>query len=134
MGFLFKIFGEKESIFIEGDGGYDLEVVGESNYQKHLKKLCAGYSKEGSRTEVVAKLHHEDRNPHDPKAIRVDINGKTVGYLCREDARLYRKRIKKTGHEGIIVSCNAKIFGGKKVGLFKKTYFGVWIDLPIEEL
>ena len=56
MGIFSKLFGEKETIYIEGDGGFDLEVVGESHYQRHLKKLCGGYSKEGSKTEVVAKL------------------------------------------------------------------------------
>jgi hypothetical protein len=134
MRFFSKLFGEKEKVFIEGDGGFDLEVVGESNYQKHLKKLCGGYSKEGSRTEVIAELHYENNNPHDKLAIRVDINGKTAGYLPREDARFYRKRVRKAGHEGIIISCNGKIFGGKKLGLFKKTFFGVWLDLPIDEL
>ena len=134
MGLFSKIFGKKASVFVEGDGNFDQEVVGESNYQKHLKRLCGGYSKVGARTEVTAELHYENKNPYDDKAIRVDVLGKTVGYLCREDARLYRKRIKKTGHEGIIVSCNAKIFGGKKVGVFKRTSFGIWLDLDIDEL
>ena len=134
MGFLTKLFGEKESVFIEGNGELELEVVGESHCQKHLKKVCGGYSKDGNRKQVIAELHYEDKNHYDNKAIRVDINGKTAGYLSREDARFYRKKIKKTGHEGIIVSCNAVIFGGKKIGLLKKTSFGVWIDLLIEKL
>ncbi len=134
MGIFSKLFGRKEKVFVEGDGGFDLEIVGESHYQKHLNKLCGGHTKEGSKKEVVAELHYEDKNPHDNKAIRVDVNGKTVGYLSREDARYYRKRIGKTGNEGIIISCNAKIFGGKKLGVFKKTSFGVWLDLPFEEL
>ena len=134
MGIFSKLFGEKETIYIEGDGGFDLEVVGESHYQRHLKKLCGGYSKEGSKTEVVAKLIFENKNPHDNQAIRVDVEGKTVGYLSREDARLYRKRVRKTGHDGITMLCNGKIFGGKKLGLLSKTNFGVWLDLPIEKL
>jgi hypothetical protein len=111
-----------------------LEIVGESHYQRHLKKLSGGYSKDGSRTKVIAELHYENKNPHDNQAIRVDINRKTVGYLSREDARFYRKRIRKTGHEGIIIACNAVIVGGKKLGLLNKTNFGAWLDLPIEEL
>jgi len=134
MGLFSKLFGEKETVYIEGDGGFDLEVVGESNYQKHLKKLCGGYSKEGSKTEVIAKLIFENNNPHDNQAIRVDIEGKTVGYLSREDARIYRKRIRKAGYDEITILCNGKIFGGKKLGLLRKTNFGVWLDLPIEEL
>jgi len=125
---------KKEKVFIEGDGGFDLEIVGESHYQKHLKKLCGGYSKEGSRKKATAELHYENNNPYDKQAIRIEINGKTVGYLTREDARFYRKRIRKIGHEGIVVTCNTVIVGGKDLGFFNKTNFGVWLDLPIEEL
>ena len=129
-----KLFGEKETVFVDGNGEFDLEVVRESHYVKHLKKICGGYSKSGHREKVTAELHYEDDNPYDNKAIRVDINGKTVGHLSREDARFYRKKINKAGHEGIIVSCNAVIVGGKKLGLLKKTNFGVWVDLPLDEL
>jgi len=134
MGLFKLLFGSKETVHIDGTGEYDLEIVGESNYQKHLKRICGGYTEEGHRKKVIAELHHEDDNPYDKKAVRVEIDGGTVGYLSREDARLYRKRVKKTGHEGIIITCNAKIIGGKKTGLFSKTHFGVWIDLPIDKL
>ncbi|MHC4856598.1 MAG: hypothetical protein ACYTBY_02125 [Planctomycetota bacterium] len=113
MGMFSEFFAEVEDVFIEGDGQYDLEVVGESHYQRHL---------------------NENTNPHDKKAIRAVINGGTVGYLSRKDARLFRKRIEKVGFEGLVISCNAEILGGKRVGLFKKTDFGVWLDLPIKKL
>ncbi len=134
MGVFTKLYAEGEPVFVEGDGHYDLEVVGESHYQKHLKLLCGGYSIKGSKKEVVANLHYENCNSYDYNAIRIVVNGGTVGYLSRENARLYRKRIEKAKQDGIIVSCNAKIFGGKRVWFFKKTDFGVWIDLPIEKL
>jgi hypothetical protein len=134
IGLLSKLFREKEAVFIDGGGDFDQEIVGESHYQKHLKKLFGDHKKEGNRKEVIAKLHYENNNPHDKKAIRVDINGKTAGYLPREDAKFYRKQIEKTGHDGIIVSCNAVIVGGRKVGIFRKAHFGVWLDLPLEEL
>ena len=134
MGIFTKLYSEKEPVFVEGNGYFDLEVVGESHYQEHLESLCGGYSIKGSKQEVVAKLHYENCNTYDHNAIRVVVDGGTVGYLSREKARLYRKRIEKAGQDGIIVSCNAKIFGGKRVWLFKKTDFGIWIDLPIEKL
>jgi len=134
MGFFSRLFAEKEKVFIEGDGGFNQEVVGESHYQNQLKRISGGYTEKGSRKNVVADLYYEDDNPHDKKAIRVDVSGMTVGYLRKEDARLYRRRIKKTGHEGIIVSCNAVIVGGKKLGFLNKTSFGIWLDLPIEQL
>ena len=134
MGVFSEFFAEIEDVFIEGDGHYDLEVVGELHYQRHLKVLSGRYSKKGGDRELIAKLHYENTNPHDKKAIRVVINGGTVGYLSRKDARLFRKRIEKVGLDGLVVSCNAEILGGKRVGLFKKTDFGVWLDLPIKKL
>lgn len=129
MGFISKLFGEEEAFFIEGSGSYDQELVGESHYQKHLKKLSGGYKKEGNRVKVIVRLHHENSNPHDNRAIRAAINGKTVGYLPKEHARAFRWERKKAGQEGVVCSCDGIIVGGKKVGLFKKTYFGVWIDI-----
>ena len=79
-------------------------------------------------------MHYENTNPHDKKAIRVVIDGGTVGYLTRKNARLFRKRIEKVRPEGLIISCDAEIIGGKRVGFFKKTDLGVLLDLPIKKL
>jgi hypothetical protein len=78
MGIFSKLFGDEEATFIEGDGGFDQEIVGESHYQKHLKKVCGGHKKEGNRVKVIVRLHYEDSNPYDSKAIRASINEKTV--------------------------------------------------------
>ncbi len=118
MGIFSEFFAEVEDVFIEGDGHYDLEVVGESHYQRHLKVLTERYSKKGGDRELIVKLHYENINPHDKKAIRVVIDGGTVGYLSRKDARLFRKRIERLGFEGLVISCNAEIVGGNRVGLF----------------
>jgi hypothetical protein len=132
--FLKNLFGRPEIPHIEGPGTFDQEVVGESHYQSNLKRICGGYKREGSKLRVVAVLVYEDRNQHDDQAIRVDVGGHTVGYLSREDARKYRRRIDKTGNEGITISCDGKVVGGRKTGLFRHTNFGVWLDLPINKL
>jgi hypothetical protein len=106
MGMFSEFFAEVEDVFIEGDGQYDLEVVGESHYQRHLNVLSERYSKMGGDRELIAKLHYENTNPHDKKAIRAVINGGTVGYLSRKDARLFRKRIEKVGFEGLVIYNN----------------------------
>lgn len=134
MGLLSWLFGKKDKFFFEGEGSFNQEVVGESFYQKHLKRICGGYSKEGNRKQVVAELHYENYNKYDDKAIRVDIDGCTIGYLSRANARKYRRKIEKIGHEGVIISCNAVIVGGKNLGLLNKTNFGVWLDLSINKL
>jgi hypothetical protein len=40
----------------------------------------------------------------------------------------------QAGLQGLLVSCDGVVVGGKKLGWFKKTYFGVWLDLPLEGL
>lgn len=114
MKLLSKLFKKRDAVFVEGFGDFDQEVVGESNCQKHLSKVCGGYTKQGARKNEIAELHYENNNRFDDKAIRVEIIGKPVGCLSREDARLYWKRIAMTGHEGIVIRCHAVIVGGKK--------------------
>ena len=128
------LFKEQEPLFVDGDKEFDQEVVGESFYQKHLTTICGGVSKEKSRVSAIATVHYEDDNEHDKKAIRIDINGETVGYLSKPDALLYRKKVEKLGLKGIILSCNAAIIGGQKTGRFSSTHFGVWLALPIDKL
>ena len=71
-------------------GRHDLEVVGESNYQDTLWRVVGGRTTERVRVETQAMLVAEPNNPHDANAISVRIDGATVGYLCRDDARAYR--------------------------------------------
>lgn len=68
---------------------YETEIVGESNYQQNIESFCAG----GSNVELTADLVLENDNAYDSKAVRVDIGGKVVGYLSRQDARTYRKML-----------------------------------------
>lgn len=82
---------------------------------------------------VEAVLVHENDNPYDNKAIRIDIQGMTVGYLSRKDARQYRKKLKEAGHPGITAKCFALIVGGWDRGPENRGHFGVRLDLPTEE-
>ncbi|MCZ7599752.1 MAG: HIRAN domain-containing protein [Gammaproteobacteria bacterium] len=79
---------------------------------------------------MTAHLVHEDDNPHDRYAVRVDIHGKTVGYLSRELALEFRKSIAELGHPGLTAKCNALIVGGWNRGDGDTGHFGVKLDLP----
>jgi len=110
-------------------GTYSLDIVGESHYQSSLEKICGGKTKQGHKKIVQATLIHEDDNPYDDKAIRVDIEGMTVGYLSKTNARKYRKKLENVGHPWITVSCPAMIVGGWDRGGGNKGFFGVKLDL-----
>lgn len=137
MGLLAWLFGRKsresedESIaHLAGPGTFSFDIVGESNYQAALESICGGHSFEGQEKSVKAFLFHEDNNPYDAKAIRVDIERKTVGYLSRENAREYRRKLQEAGYPPITAACSAKIVGGWDRGSGDKGHFGVKLDLP----
>lgn len=140
LGFLQKLFATPEPhIFVlPGNGEYKLELVGESFYQDNLITICGPYdnSVEQKRIEAEATLILEDDNKYDRNnAVRVEIQGKPVGYLKKEVARAYRGVIKEGGHPRAIGKCQAIIQGGwdrsekgrKDVGMY-----GVRLDIPIE--
>jgi hypothetical protein len=74
---------------------------------------------------VAATLVCENTNPHDPKAVLVEIHGKKVGYLARDHARRYRRRFgQRTVH------CNGLIVGGWSDN-GNAGDFGVRLDLKL---
>jgi hypothetical protein len=107
-----------EPIVLEGD---DLvRVVGTSHYQDALLELSGRHGDEELRVEKVAILRPEPDNPHDPDAIAVDIDGRLVGYLAREENKRWKDVV--TGHT---IGCEAMIAGrGGTTGL------GVFLRLP----
>lgn len=101
------------------------EIVGESYYKDNIASLGTIsrdyywpqdrlYEKyvEGDRVykyqfdSMDAELVPEPENPHDPNAIRVDVNGVTVGYIARDNTQ----RIRETMDSG--VKFRAKISAG----------------------
>jgi hypothetical protein len=133
MGEFSNLFGENQiPVHLKGPDEYELNVVGETRYQKALAKICGGHRKDkGHFFKVSATLICEGDNFQDTQAVRVDIYGNTVGYLSRNDACHYRQQLTKHGHPGILISCDAAIIGGWDKGTFDKGTFGVRLDLPI---
>lgn len=120
-----------DSVRIKGNGKYQLEVVGESHYQDALEEICGPRTDEGVEKTVTAELVFEDDNPMDNLAVRIDIEGKTVGYLSRPFARLVRETVAEAGYAGVPVRCNAVIRGGWDRGSRGKGHYGVRLDFPM---
>lgn len=116
---------------LEPTGDYEQEIVGESRYQAALDRIAGGKIEEGHELEVTAELILDDGNPHDDKAVRVDIDGATVGYLSRRDARSYRRRLQ--AHKAprkVILECPAIIVGGWRRAGGDEGHYGVRLDMP----
>lgn len=120
----------KPITYLAGPKTFSIDVVGESHYQAALESICGGRTDQGYEKIVEAVLVHEDDNPYDNKAIRVDIQGKTVGHLSRENARQFRNRLEKAGYKGITATCSAIVVGGWDRGNGDTGHFGVRLDLP----
>jgi hypothetical protein len=112
----------------DNDGYRDVAIVGESNYQHHLKQVVGTPDDNGVAVSCVAFLIPEPTNQYDANAVRIDINGGTVGYLSKSDAVKFHRRLKREELTGAITSCPAMIFGGKQAS-GARTPYGVWLEM-----
>jgi len=102
------------------EGDELVRVVGTSHYQDALLELTGRQGDEEIRVDKIAIFAPEPENPHDPNAIAVQIDGRLVGYLSRDENRRWLDVV--SGRE---VGCEAMIAGrGGTTGL------GVFLRLP----
>ncbi len=114
------------------DSMYDVEVVGESNYQSALDEIAGGKKPESQKIVTIARLRPEPTNRHDPNAVKVLIDSHLVGYIPRGEAAKLKNIIESMEDAGYALTCPAKIVGGWKRGLFGMDQgdYGVRLDLP----
>ncbi|MFV2063777.1 MAG: HIRAN domain-containing protein [Chloroflexota bacterium] len=82
-------------------GERSVDVVEESDSQAVLEKLAGGRSRFGAAKEVVVLLSREPDHPHDKNAVRVSVEGETVGYIEKWDAKDIQPlmlKLEKAGH------------------------------------
>ena len=112
---------------------YSIEIVGESKYQKAIKEISL-YKDLVDKNDLefhwdkfTAQLVLEDNNKFDPgNAVRVDIEGQTVGYLDKDTAQLYRKALAKLGPIDEACTCKAAVHG-KRYDSGKSMKLGIWL-------
>ncbi len=102
-----------------------LSVVGESHYQPALHAAVAGRNAQGfdNAVPVTAVLVPEPSNPYDGNAVRVDVAGRLVGYLAREDAVQYQPPLLDLAQRGLQGACPAFICSGG-AGMY-----GIWLHI-----
>lgn len=110
-------------------GEFACDVVGESRYQDALIAAVGAQPTAWHEVMVTAHLVCERDNPHDPKAVAVYVDGKRVGYLPRDHARTFHKRLARRGIAGHTTSCGAMIRGGGTADDGQPRMFGIWLDI-----
>ena len=117
----------------DGKGDFDFEVVGESNYQSALARLAGEHGTTSVDKQFRATLALENSNRHDAKAVAVQIEGTTVAYLARAEARSYRRRLGQKGLSDVDATCDALVVGGGTRKNGEKLFYGVKLDIkPFE--
>jgi hypothetical protein len=114
-------------------GHFDFEVVGESNYQDAITSIVGDHGDQPPADIFNAVIIPENDNKYDALAIRIDIDSKTVGYMSREDARSFRRRLGAKKMKNQVTTCAAMIVGGFITRNGDRASYGVRLDLkPFE--
>jgi HIRAN domain-containing protein len=113
---------------LQGGGTYEHAVLGVARYRPALEKICDVDQRDPKTVEAL--LVPEDANPRDKKAVRVEVQGHTVGYLPTELAEAYRTRLVESGYPGARSICKAKIIVRMHSSLGGHADYSVRLDLP----
>jgi hypothetical protein len=73
-----------------GNRNFAVKIVGESYYVANLRELCGPAEDHMRQFAKTAILTLENDNPYNRNAVRVDVDGLTVGHLSRDHARRFR--------------------------------------------
>ncbi len=97
------------------EDGEELDVVGESHHQEDLAALMAALRDGPDATELwtAARLVPEPLNPYDRNAVRVEVHGRLVGHLSREDAEEIKPWLRKVARRSRPTYVLARIAGGR---------------------
>jgi hypothetical protein len=110
---------------LRGGGKFESAVVGVVRFRTALEEIC-GADQSGPKT--VDAVLVPDAGGRDRKAVRVDVQGLTVGYLPAELAEAYHRRLSESGYPGARSICKAKI--GVRTHGVSGTDYAVSLDLP----
>lgn len=110
-------------------GCFDFDIVGESHYQNSLAAIAGEHEPKGPEVMFTAYLTPEDDNRYDDKAVRVDADGMTIGYLDRDTARSFRRRLGAKKLTGQTTACKARLKGGHIMRDGNKASYGAALDL-----
>lgn len=89
-----------------------ISVVGEQFYQANLVRLVGDHGSKSVHLPVTALIAPENDNPHDDKAVGIWIDGYRVGYLDRDDARSFRRRLAAKKLSNQATACSGVVMGG----------------------
>jgi hypothetical protein len=81
--------------------GPAIDAAGESHYQDTLEAVGGGRTCFGVRHPLItAELVREPANPYDPNAVRIDVAGRPLAHVPKEDASRFHAVLDKLAGQG----------------------------------
>lgn len=100
--------GRPSSVVRARRTGYaSVDIVGESFHTKAISKVVKGKAGEHWKT---ATLVRDPKNRYDANAVRVDIGGRTVGHIAREEAVAYHSLLAAAERVGCTVEVDCRVW------------------------
>jgi hypothetical protein len=125
---------DKAEVFaLIGGLKFQLRITGEEYYQNSLEAICGPHCRGGVNRLETAWLILGDTNHRNKDAVRVEIHGKTVGYLTSPAAISYRRKLLESNTPTAVGRCQAVIKGGWISSDGRKGPYEVWLDTPLFE-
>jgi hypothetical protein len=122
---------DKTEVFaLIGGLKFQLRITGEEYYQHSLEAICGPHRRAGVNRLETAWLILGDKNNRNQHAVRVEIHGRTVGYLTPQAAISYRRKLFERNTPTAVGRCQAMIKGGWISSDGRKGPFEVWLDTP----
>lgn len=110
------------------EDGYSSKVAGTSHYQDELLSICGGHNRDGHAHETIAMLVRDPENLHDPNAIKVEIEGRCVGFLPKQQVEQVAADMDSEGFSRSRVE--AQVVGGWRTNQYDQGSFGVRLKMP----
>ena len=124
-----KPSSRKDIVVLLGAAKFEHDVLVGEEHQAALEVICGKRIPRGVNRFETARLFVEDKNRYDINAVRVEIRGKTVGYLVPVDAVAFREHAAGKGLPKAIGECQAVIHGGWISSDGRKGDYEVSLDL-----
>lgn len=119
-------------VHLQANGSYEMQISGEEGYQAALEELGGPRQPGGVRQFEVARLvlDHKRAYHTNKNAVRVEIQGKLVGYLSLDATIQYRRYLAAKGLPYAHGMCPAMIWGGWLDPDGSKGPYYVSLDMP----
>ena len=122
---------QNQPAWFDGNEDFKLRVVGEFHYQRTFEEICGPRTEAGENRIVTAVLILDNTNRYDNNAVRVEVEGKTVGHLGRSDASAFRTRLHNERVTAQTFTCKARIRGGWMRENRERGLYGINLDVRL---